>query len=525
MSVSQIVRTANGLAPDIIEMNKTLAASGVPDPSLGVIGNTYVDTATGIEYQKNSLGWQAVYDISSVGPGVSDPLSLNQLNVDLIRGNAGDNVNINAGTTGTVQVILNTGHNLQVGGVGTEDNLVIEQNGNLVSGSLVKGFELLSDNFTGKAISINASAGKIEHGGAQPFIIENLTPGQTINIKSAGSVILEPSPGPGSTVSCLKNIDLNNNDLIGVRNITGDGTQNMIVGSGGFFDLVLTSNQKGVNVLAVNDNINLQANGTHAIIVKNAAAQEFIKMDGNNAAEFKLTVSNPVSSNSIDIKGVGDIIKTGTAPLTLEHLDPLGNINLRTSGGGGVIVMNDGAGNITFDALNERATIDKLDTTSINNSSSSTVNQVLSVTNAGVLQFSRPPETAIFTGLNIGSNGTHYLNASSLVPTPGDVSTYPHILGGVNAKIEANLIYSAPFTWGGGTSSLEIGYLAVGVPCNAANWTPIFTTPLSTAGDFYYTYTSPNIAIPGGKLAVRLVNTGTSSTSNLAEIIVKLILV
>ena len=89
-------------------------------------------------------------------------------------------------------------------------------------------------------------------------------------------------------------------------------------------------------------------------------------------------------------------------------------------------------------------------------------------------------------------------------------------------EINVRLVYSSAWTFGGGTSLLQIGYCPIDTPALIVNFIVLGSLSLTTAGNFYQqTFTGLDLTFPvGSAMACRIVNTGISSTSNQAELFV-----
>ena len=495
-AISQIIRTSgrtqnnpSGFTSDILQITQSLADVGAPSEDIGIVGNTYIDTVTGIQYQKGLDGWVPVVDIAAVGPppSIPDPLSINQLNINRIQGNASDDVTIDAGNIGKCQILSNAADALQIGQVGSEDGVKIQNNGNVIAGSLVRGFRLSALGGANEG-SLGEVGGNMElsNAGSNGLIIENKAVGQNVEIKTSGGEVLTDS-----------NLNMANNEIID--------------------PLAVVTNSA---------DLTLQAKGSNVVSVKNVVSQEFIRMDGNNAAEYKMTITNPVSSNSVVVKGVGAIEKTGTADLNIEHTGA-GNINLRTPSG--VIRMNDGGpNNITFDPALKLGTVDNLQTTNINNSSILVNNSLLNVNTSGVLSWRAYPRCIEMIQSGFGGNGTSYFNLGTSTVGPGEFWATCTGNGRSLAEVDIRVISNAAWNLGGvGTASIEIGYVPNNLPVTAANFNVIRSVNISNSDDIYgVSYTGYNDSIPfRGAIAARSVLTGTSATATNVEITLNLTLV
>ena len=123
-SISQTVRTQptkgnpTGIASDLLNIGQTLSSSGVPSDSEGLIGNTYIDTSTGITYVKQADGtWQPIYDpgtLPAPDPLIAGTVECNfvktdEIEVDTLKGRLADGVVIDLQTAGDLQVVSGSG--------------------------------------------------------------------------------------------------------------------------------------------------------------------------------------------------------------------------------------------------------------------------------------------------------------------------------------------------------------------------------------------------------------------------------
>jgi len=487
----------SGLYSDLLAIGNSYVGDGLPNDSNtpgAIQGNTYIDRLTGIEYKLTQSGWEGFVDFTTIGGGgtIPDPLTVNQLNVIASL----NSVNLVSTNPSSFVIAHQTpGQNLELStSAGTGQ---ISTNSDL---------NMNTNDILGCTKVVTAS-------------IDNI--GQTLDIM-AKVINLTSDGGPGSKVSITNGaLDMNNFDINGVRNMTGAGVQDMTVQAGGFFDLILSSQQKGVKVVGTNDDIILQANNTHGISVKNAVSAEFLRLDGNTGAEYKMVLSNPVSSNDLTFKGVGTIEKTGTADMNISHLEPNSNIYLRTAFGSGIVrVQNDGSGNnITLDGLTSTVTTDNLSVTSINNSGSLTAVRTVGVTTGGVIEFRRAARSIVSTISAFGGVGTSYFSLNGTV-APGELWG---VNVGVGKRVTSALVrlhYNSPWSFGSvGSAILNIGYVPADFPMTTGSFITLASINIDNGLFYQGGVEDVNIVVPDNAcLGARMVLTATSGTSTNAEV-------
>ena len=476
MSLSQIVRTESGLANDIIAMNKALADTGVPAASLGVIGNTYIDTVSGIQYQKEQSGWVSVVDIASVGPpfAVPDPLTLNNgLFVNIIKGAAADGFELDAGLTGHVQVLATGTDGLQVGPVGNEDNIVLTSAGDITAVSSVK------------TNLVDSVAGNL-----------TLRP-------ATGKLVLSTFTGAGEGIQAEKNIDMLTNDLAEVGAITGS-VGNFTVSSG----------------VTVGDKLTLQAAGGVGGGIDIKPLGGVIAMKGQTDWETNdiINVGSVTSVEYVMTNGVATITTKVDGPSGPSIISDKAIVLSGVDVGAGAVKIKGGALSMENDEI--------INLAAINGSDLLTICRNLGVDQAGVLEFRELPQTYTFLENAFGGVGTDYMGFGAVVG-PGDFWVAP--IGPTSKKlraVSARLIYNAAWSFGGGTAVVEVGTISNILPAAIANFVSLYTLNLNTAGDFYdgSIQELDLLAAAGSSIVVRTTLTGTSSTSVNAELVVNVIM-
>ncbi len=165
--------------PAYIKPGRVLApASGAPLSTLGTAYDVYIDTSTGIEYVKNyeTGQWDAIINYSTLPAAIPDPLALNVLEVNTIKGNATEAVQVNLGVSGA----------LNIGPTGATGQVGIFADGTI-----------LTDSSTSNVIVANGSGVQIAYGSS------SIT-GSTgdMSLIAAGNLILNP----GTSVLCDQSI-------------------------------------------------------------------------------------------------------------------------------------------------------------------------------------------------------------------------------------------------------------------------------------------------------------------------------
>lgn len=188
-----------GLYSDILNAGTTLSGSGAPAASIGIIGNSYIDTGTGIEYVKQPDNtWLAIYDPSTVP--VNDPfvagtiecnlLKTDELENDTFRGRLAESMVVDLGVSGVLSVTGNV---------------------DLVSNDLLNGGVINATEVDTPLVSASAS-----------------------------KLLLTSFTGAGEGVQIGKNTDMLGNDLSEVGALTGtDGSFVVSSGTGVGSKLVL----------------------------------------------------------------------------------------------------------------------------------------------------------------------------------------------------------------------------------------------------------------------------------------------
>lgn len=500
---------------DFIKPMRKLKGSGAPAANLGENHWEYLDEVSGIDYVKSNGVWEPYADYSSFAPAPADPLTLNQLNVNTIRGNASDDVLIDAGT-GICQVL----NQFQVGQVGALDNVQIQDNGNIFAGSLVRSFNVKSWDGAQSEIEINAFNEKIVQNG----------PAKNLEVQAvAGNVSLNGSTGLSLNANG-NGVDCNNEALNNVNQVSGSG---LVLGLSANTSLVFqeTATNKLINVDPAEASISNNSNGTFTI--KHLTTGEDVELQAEQTGPGNVRLrpgpsgqaecTGRLSMQGQDVKDCKGLNSALGQALVVEHLVSNQNVEVKcaAAGAGNLILRSGNSGQIVH---NTPATFNPfgLETSSINSSETYTQAKALLTTNTGQLTWGEPWRTITFNKVNIAAaTATVYLDIAGLSVNPADVSCFPILENPVYIRrVSSILISSAPWSFNGGTANLEIGYIPLGSPCTDANFVSITVLPINTAADYYYSLSRPNLSITTGKLAVRLVTNGTAPTSGQAELVV-----
>lgn len=225
MSLDQSIRytsdTNNTLNPhglyNYLIVPENLAGVGVPTMN-AVLGSTYTDTSTGIEYKLDDLNvWQPFLNYTSFAPAIPDPLVLNELDVDVIKGNSTSNIDIKLGTTGVLSVgpnafpsrvqVLSDGS--IVTNSATSNVIVADGSGNQttygpIASTCTAAYSVVGN--TGLSLVSNSNNVDITSAAAL-----NLTSGpgsQIVMTSGAGAVIVQPSALVVDTIFSPTNLSL-----------------------------------------------------------------------------------------------------------------------------------------------------------------------------------------------------------------------------------------------------------------------------------------------------------------------------
>ena len=469
-----------------------LKGAGAPSPNIGTINSKYIDTVSGIEYIKGADGvWDAFVNFGTFAPPViiPDPLSLIELDVDTIRGNSGDSVAIDLGPTGDLNISLDGNQFIKVNG----DNIKIQGNGNIISQSSLIGYELQSNNTIDKYISIVANSGLIQSVGNQPLTIEALNAGQPVNIKTEGSagadVVLEG-----------KKVQFNSGASVLLAEFDNSVDNRLIMYNGASQAVLLRA--QGMTKLNAGDLV-INHESTNASINNNVKG---------------------LGSHTFTNSTVGSTARIDSQTKTLEFLGTDGDVNIRnvtlndhlllsTDGTGQVKIPNGGLDLVNNPVINVSA---------INNGNLNGQFGSLSVNAAGALIYAKPQTAHTFTWGAVGGNTVNeYGEIGGFTVAPGDVAGVYIPWGGFINMVSASLSYSAAWTFGAGTASIQIGYIPSGVPMINANFVNLTTLPILTNTDFYQVSlgTNTNVSLPLGRLCARLNVAGAAATSTNAELV------
>ena len=251
-------RTNNptGLTSDILALHAELSGSGAPDPSLGKIGDTYFDLLTTFNYQKNSSGvWEPTYSISASlpPPVIPDPLLVGELQTDTIKGKTSDTFTLDAGLNGDINVSLGATNIINIG----SGSASIQGNGVITSFSPIIGYEIVSDNTSGKQILLSSNTSELNLIGPDPYVVQATNLGSTLTVKT-NDANLTIDAGTGT----IEHGSLSNFNPNGLSTPSINNSQALT------FAKVLTTNHSGVMLwgeppeTAIFNAVNVGNNGT-----------------------------------------------------------------------------------------------------------------------------------------------------------------------------------------------------------------------------------------------------------------------
>ena len=491
MSVSQTVRTTlrtdanpTGLVPDILQLGATLSGSGVPDSSTsGIQGNSYIDTATGIEYVKQSDGtWSPIYDPSTlpapdpfpVGTLDANFVNTDELKTDKIQGRNAENVVIDGQTTGLVQVVTNNTRALQIGAVGSEDNSYIQNNGYAVFSSGTKQYDLLLDNAGGQAIKHEVAPNYKSYVSGVPseWIIEN-----------------ENAP-----------ITLSSNNLINIKE-TASGNKLILDPLNGY---VQSESGAGITITAIDPTQPARIEG------------------GSVSGNVQLV---PGTSGFVDVQGATSKISTQVAnTFTIEHRLSGQDVELKAIGAGNCRLSPGVSGEVILSGNANCQNNDLINVGAVNGGDVLGRFGSLSVDSGGALQYAHNQCAHTFCWNAVGGATTNeYGSIGGFTVAPADVTGIYIPYTSKMSMATISLSYSANWTFGAGTASVTIGTVPTGLPMTNSNFVAIpgalFNIP--TGVDFfqYGLSSATNITIPSGRLCARLNVAGSTPTSTNAEMV------
>lgn len=467
MSVSQTLRTSSinyadhinptNICGDVINLTTQLFGNGAPDMNLGVIGNVYTDTSTGFQYQKHSGGWDPTIALGSFMV-IPDPLTINQLNVNIIHGNTGENVNVDLGSAGS----------LFVGPSSTPNQISLNPDGTIITEATTASFIASNGtNQTAYAPTQTICNTNYVISGDSRIIME--TNSGNIYVQPFNEVILNPQTG--NVLVSAQIVSSANSPQYTSQNDTNSGFS----AASAQCSMVVSNSQA---LIATSSDIvaNLPVNIT----------------DGTNT-----NVIDPVSITSSSTLNV----TAGSGALTVQALS--GALFLESSG---AVAVNAAAMNLSGCGTNGIIGL-----AGLNGSSAITDNEYLGVNPSGTLAFYKPYNVLIGSPYTAPlSNGTYPVDFNGMSGGFSQATYYDssYIIKKVSVTMNIN---SGTFTFGGGTSSLQIGHYAL----NAAQTSFIvdYTLALNTSGSFWQQSSGDiNIPVTGPiNLAVQLVNSGTTA--------------
>lgn len=482
------VNNPHGLFNHLI-VGEKLKGAGAPSDTIGTINSDYIDTVSGVEYVKNDAGvWEPFVDFGTL-VSVPDPLEVSEVRTDVIKGLVGDSIEIDAGLSGDINLTLDGTNFVNV----NSGNLRLQGNGNVLSGSDVVGFSLYSNNGAGKEIEITSNTNSISNNTVNPFIIENKGSGSSMTLKTEGSA--------GADVIVEGNkVQINNaaseliaefDDNIDNRFIMYSGvSQGLLVRPQGLTKL--TAGDLTFQHESNNASINQSVKGLGSHTFTNSTAGGTARIDANTRTLEFLGSAGDVNIRNVNIN---------------DHL-------LLTTDGTGVVKIPNGG----LDLVNNPV----INVDSVNGGDALARFGSLSVDAAGLLQYAHCQSSHTFCWNAVGGTATNeYGQFGGFTVAPGDVGG-PYIpwAGSIN-MVSASLSYNSVWTFGAGTASIEIGYIATGLSMVNANFTLLTTLAIPTGSPFfqYSLGSNTNVAMPTGRLVARLNVAGSTPTSTNAEMV------
>jgi len=478
-----------------------------------VSGSGSVKLGTPLDMQGN-----AILNASVMIP---DPLPLNQLNVNTIQGNADDNVAMDLGAAGSLNVTCGGTEGINFNGT----NARIQGNGFAEFQSSVRTFDVISDNFAGRQITVSPTDYSIKVTGladdiildagansvkmeseidlngkfivnklaAQPLAILNQAPGQPVIITANGG-----------EVQTTGDLNVNSFDIKNTGAISGATTSlSSTVGN-----LDVTCPPAG-QLNLVGGITNLESTGG-SLQLKHSVLASITNTNDGTAFVFD-------STN-------GAMAMSSPGNMRFEHITANQDMEIRCEQtGSGNVVLNPGASGQVDISLK-----DIVNVSGINNSSSLINNSMLNVDTSGVMSWRAYPRCIEMIQSSFGGNGTSYFNLGTSTIGPGEFWCTCSGNGRKLAEVDIRLIYNSPWNLGGvGTAVVEIGYVPNNLPAIAANFVVVRTVNIDNTADLYgVSFTGYNDSIPfRGAVAARTVLTGTSATASNAELTLNITLV
>lgn len=466
---------------------------------------------------------------------IPDPLPLNQLNVNNIQGFADDNVALNLGAGGSLNVTCGGTEGINFNGT----NARIQGNGFAEFQSSVRTFDVISDNFAGRQMTVSPSDYSIRVTGlADDISLDagandvkmasdlNLD-GKSLVNKSAGQplAILNQAAGQpviitanGGEVQTTGDLNVNAFDIKNAGPISGATTS--LTSNVGNLDLNAPAGS--VNISSTAGDINCSPGTLNVIggITNLESTGGSLQLKHTAIA----SITNTSDSSGFVFDSTNGVQAVSTPGLMrFEHAVTNQNLELRCEQtGSGSVILNPGASG-QIDASSK----DIVNVSGINNSASIIQNSVLNVSNTGVLSYRAYPQSIEMIQSGFGNNGTDYFNLGTSTIGPGEVWGICSGNGRSLAEFSVRLHSNAAFNFGGGSAQLQVGYIANNVPMTEANFTVLRSVNLDTVSDLYgVSLTGYNDAIPfRAAVCARTVLAGTSSTISNAELSLNIILI
>ena len=481
--VSQTIRSGStsaanpsGLMGDILALNNSFSGAGAPVSVPGaIVGNSYIDTVSGIEYKlKGDNTWEPYVDFTSFAPPPADPLTLDQLNVNTIRGNASDSVLIDLGATGDLNVTLAPGQVVDVGG----GSATIQGNGNITTQSTMRAYDALIDSFAGRQLSVqNTPEYRIKVQGTPDLMVIESALDNDIELRTDGV----------GKVSVKK---------VGAGQIDIDPQNSKISSNSSPFTVA-------AGILKLDSfGGGLQLNSSGITTCTDLLTGKAIVMDPSlstiaNNANGTFSIQQTTSGEDVELKaeatGAGNVVLRPGATGQVQCIE---NLSLQGKKLQDTVAINGG------DVINRYG--------------------ILSVNAAGTLGYSYPSHSHSFTWSNVGGDGVSYGVIGGLSPiNPGDFGAFYNPFAARVNMMSVVLIFNAPWSFNSGTAVLELVRVPTNQTVTTGNASVVAILNIPTGANFYQYSLGSNtdISAPSGKYGMRLTVTGATSTSTTAEMV------
>lgn len=290
---------------DYVKPTRKIKGEGPPGISQGENNWDYIDVLTGIEYIKNNGVWEPYVNFSSFAPTViPDPLSIDQLNVNTVRGNANDNVEVDLGAAGDINLTSGGTHGINI----NSGNVFIQGNGFATFQSGTRQYNVLVDDFAGKQmtletvpdykLSVTGSTGDIilDAGANSVKLASDLdTNGKRITNTAAGEELVIENQ---ASIRLISEGPLLLNTTTSQNINTGSG--NIVMANGEIQRCSAVRNLVGAMTIsngAISENLILQTNGTSEVSIINGINNISLNAD-----------TETITTKKIDIDEINDSV-------------------------------------------------------------------------------------------------------------------------------------------------------------------------------------------------------------------------